>query len=346
MCIFNNAMTITRRTRKPCRQTSFRPMPCSAANPTHAIRQKALTLGFVSIGFAPILTQRQALGRLCGMTGEGRHGEMRYLETGQQKRADPCQLLPGAKTLISAALGYNLPEYTVPGPGMARISRHAVIEDYHRVLKRQLEQLLDFIRSLYEGKLQAIIAVDSFPVLEKVWAETARLGRTGKNTLLITPSSGSYVFLGEMLIDREIRESPPSLQGSCGACRICLESCPTGALLEAGKLDARRCISYLTIELKREFTEEESAMVGNWLFGCDICQEVCPANRSRKPAMKGLFSLKQELLKLTPDDILNLTGSGFRKLFYGTPIYRLGLKRLKRNARAVKQNLSPAQKTS
>lgn len=309
-------------------------------NPAITIRREALRIGIASIGFSPIRPQEKAIACISGMIEEKRHGEMRYLETGISERADPSQLLPGVKTIISAALCYSRPEYHAPAPGTARISRYAVIDDYHRVVRRKLEELLSFIRTICDKPVQAVIAVDSSPVLEKAWAESAGIGKTGKNTLLNTTASGSYVFLGELLIDREIHDPAQELPNRCGACRNCIESCPTGALLEPGKLDARRCISYLTIELKREFTQEESRMVGTWLFGCDLCQESCPGNRSRKPAPEGLFTLKKELLGITPEDILNLTGSGFRKLFSGTPIFRIGLKRLKRNARAVKENLS------
>ncbi|MCF8216260.1 MAG: tRNA epoxyqueuosine(34) reductase QueG [Chlorobium sp.] len=309
-------------------------------NPAAMIRREALRLGITSIGFSPVIGQEKALARFSAMIAEKRHGEMKYLETGFPARADPSMLLAGIKTIISAALCYNRPEYPAPTSGIARISRHAAIDDYHRVVHRKLEELLAFIHTIYEKPLHAVITVDSSPVLEKAWAESAGIGRTGKNTLLNITASGSYIVLGELLIDREIREETMALPNHCGACRKCIENCPTGAIVEPGKLDARRCISYLTIELKRDFTAEESRMVGNWLFGCDLCQECCPANQSRKPAPEKLFAIKEELLYLTPEAILNLTGSTFRKLFSGTPIYRIGLKRLKRNARAVMENIS------
>lgn len=315
-------------------------MPRPEENPAALVRREALRLGFASIGFSPPAPQEKAFRRFSDMIGENRHGEMRWLETRLQERTDPSKHLPDIKTVVSTALSYNLPEYDAAAAGTARISRHAVIDDYHRVVHGKLEELLAFIRAIHDEPVQAIIAVDSAPLLEKAWAESSGIGRTGKNTLLLTPAAGSRVFLGELLIDLQIRERAGELPNRCGACQNCLDSCPTGALVEPGKLDARRCISYLTIELKREFTPDESRMVGDWLFGCDLCQESCPANESRKPAPEGLFTLKKELLALTPDDILNLTGSGFRRLFYGTPVYRIGLRRLKRNARAVKENLS------
>lgn len=315
-------------------------MPRPDENPALLVRREGLRLGFAAIGFSQPSPREKALERVLGMIEEKRHGEMRYLETRLQERADPELLLPGIKTVVSTALSYNLQEYHAEPPGNVRISRHAVIDDYHRIVQRKLEKLLAFIRTICDKPVQAVIAVDSSPVLEKSWAESSGIGRTGKNTLLLTPAAGSYVFLGELLIDLKIRENTLEIPNRCGACSSCIESCPTGALLEPGKIDARRCISYLTIELKREFTPDESRMVGDWLFGCDLCQESCPANESRKPAPEGLFTLKKELLALTPDDILSLTGSGFHRLFYGTPVYRIGLRRLKRNARAVKENLS------
>lgn len=309
-------------------------------NPAKAIRREALRIGIASVGFSPLRPQEKAIARISGMIAEKRHGEMNWLETGMAERADPELLLPGVKTVISVALSYNLPEYHASATDAARISRYALIDDYHRVVRNKLEELLTFIGTIYDEPVQAVIAVDSFPVLEKAWAESSGIGRTGKNTLLVANAYGSYLFLGELLIDREIREETKEIPNRCGACSICIDTCPTGALVEPGKLDARRCIAYLTIELKREFTPEESRMVGNWLFGCDLCQESCPANRSRKPAPPGLFTMKKELAGLTPEDILNLTGSGFRRLFSGTPICRIGLKRLKRNARAVKENMA------
>ncbi|MBM3421917.1 MAG: tRNA epoxyqueuosine(34) reductase QueG [Chlorobi bacterium] len=309
-------------------------------NLAKAIRREALRLGIASIGFSPLRPQEKAIARISGMIAEKRHGEMNWLETGMAERADPELLLPGIKTVISVALSYNLPEYHASATDGARISRYALINDYHRVVRNKLEELLTFIGTIYDKPVQAVIAVDGSPVLEKAWAENAGIGRTGKNTLLSTPASGSYVFLGELLIDLEILEPSHELPNRCGACSICIDTCPTGALMEPGKLDARRCISYLTTELKQEFTPEESRMVGNWIFGCDLCQESCPSNQSRKQAPPGLFTLKQELLGLTPEQILNLTGSGFRRLFSGTPIYRIGLRRLKRNAKAVMENLS------
>lgn len=304
------------------------------------IRQKAVALGFTAAGFSAIRPQHDAGLRLKQMIAEGRHGEMKWLETRMQEREDPRLLLEGAATVISAAMRYAAfpPEHA--GSRSSGISRYAVITDYHRVVASALQELLDFIRSHARRPVAGRVCVDGAPVFEKAWAEKSGLGRIGKNTLLIVPSAGSGVFLGELLLDLELKPDEPSpLDDPCGNCTNCIDHCPTGALTAPGRIDATRCISWLTIELKREFTAEEAAMIGHRLFGCDRCQEACPHNRQENKApLHTAFAPRRELLDLTPEAVLTLTGSGFRKLFAGTPIERLGLRRLKRNAHAVFEN--------
>jgi len=301
------------------------------------IRKEAARLGFAALGFAAPTPQPVAMQRVTAMIEEHRNGEMHYLETNMAERANPALLLPNVQTIISTAISYNYPiEYR---KGFPKISRYALIEDYHTVVRTKLEELLAAIKRIMGEPLAAFIAVDSSPLLEKNWAEVAGIGKTGKNTLLKVPSAGSYIFLGEILLDREIRSTPLMLPNYCGSCQACLESCPTGALIAPGKIDASRCISYLTIELKRDFTPDEAAMIGEWLFGCDLCQEACPYNQQASISAHESFTIRQELLNLSTEEILNLTKSSFRKLFYGTPIFRIGLRRLKRNARAVEENL-------
>jgi len=281
--------------------------------------------------------------RVTAMVQEHRNGAMGYLEERMAERANPELLLPGLKTIISAAMSYNYPiEYRA---GFPKISKYALLDDYHTVLRTKLEALLEAIKKILGEPLNALIAVDSLPLLEKNWAEEAGIGKTGKNTLLKVPSAGSYVFLGEILIDREIRATTTvTLPNYCGSCRACMERCPTGALIAPGTIDAAKCISYLTIELKREFTAKEAKMIDEWLFGCDLCQEVCAYNQQASIKANESFRLRKELLNLSTESILNLTKSGFRELFYGTPIFRIGLRRLKRNARAVAENLKRAEK--
>lgn len=292
------------------------------------IRRKALDLGFCAAGVAAAEPLNEAIAEYRAMIAEKRHGEMGYLETGLEARANPELLLPGLKSVLSVALPWPAP--ATP----CAISGYAGIPDYHHVVGELLTELLDFIRSICDQPVNGRACVDSSPVLEKGWAEAAGIGRIGKNSLVIAPGHGSRVFLGELLLDLVLEPDQPLDWNACGDCTACLDACPTGALTAPGKLDARRCISYLTIELKREFTDEETAMTNDWLYGCDHCLDACPHNADKASAYPG-FEQKEELVSLTPEKTLELTNSQFRKLFAGTPALRLGLRRLKRNARAA-----------
>ena len=294
-----------------------------------SIRRKALDLGFCAAGFTVVRPLPEAMAEYRAMLAEGRHGEMTYLETGLDARANPELLLPGVKTVLSLALPWPAPDK----PGV--ISGYAIIADYHRVVGELLTELLDFIRSICDQPVNGRVCVDSLPVLEKAWAEAAGVGRTGKNTLLITPDYGSRVFLGELLLDIEIEPDVPLDWNPCRDCNACLDACPTGALAVPGKLDATRCISYLTIELKRDFTDEEAAMTDGLIYGCDRCIDACPHNAIVSSTIHPGFEPRAELVNLTASEILELTGSQFRKLFAGTSALRLGLRRLKRNAMAA-----------
>lgn len=302
------------------------------------ILQKALESGFCAAGFAAVTPSGEQNERLLDMIREKRHGEMTYMQNKLSLRTHPEKLLPQAKTVFSAAIPYSFPLET--NKESHRISRYALVDDYHHVVRNKLSQLLDFITATYPGHATGKVCVDSMPVFEKNWAEKAGLGKTGKNTMLIVPGIGSYVFLGEILLDIELPPSPTLQFDPCQECDACLRSCPTGALIEPGKIDARKCISYLTVELKRDFSRTESAMTGKWLFGCDICQEVCPHNAESPVKLASPeFAPKKELLGITPEQILSLTRSQFKTLFAATPVFRAGLKRLKRNANAVMENL-------
>lgn len=296
------------------------------------IRRKALDLGFCAAGFADAKPLSEALEEYRAMIDEGRHGEMGYLETGLEARANPELLLPGVKSVLSVALPWPAP--AKPGA----ISGYAVIPDYHRVVGELLAELLDFIRSICDQPVNGRVCVDSLPVLETGWAEAAGIGRSGKNSLLIVPGHGSRVFLGELLLDLELEPDTPLDWAPCEGCTACLDACPTGALTAPGKLDASRCISYLTIELKRDFTDEEAAVTDGWLYGCDHCLDACPHNANIEATGYPGFEQKKELVNLTPAKALELTNSQFRKLFAGTPALRLGHRRLKRNARAAVAN--------
>lgn len=301
----------------------------SPSNLKETIRKKALDLGFCAAGFAAVQPLTGAMEHYRTMLAEGRHGEMGYLETGLDARANPDMLLPGIRTVLSVALPWPATEKR------GHISGYAIIADYHHVIYGLLQELLGFIREESRQPVNGRICADSSPVLEKGWAEAAGTGRTGKNTLLIVPGYGSRIFLGELLLDLDLEPDKPLDWNPCGDCTACLDACPTGALTEPGKLDATRCIAYMTIELKREFTEKEAAITDGWLYGCDRCLDACPQNNRESIAAYRGFEPKKEIVNLTASQALELTGSGFRKLFAGTPVIRLGLRRLKRNARAA-----------
>lgn len=267
---------------------------------------------------------------------------MDYLED-YQKRVHPEQLLPGAKSVIVIAVNYYRPVDGVPA-GHGQIARYAYGRDYHKVLKNLLKQLEIFIlKNSPEAKTK--ICVDSSPLLEKNYAVRAGLGFIGKNTTLITPEFGSFVLLGEIICDLEL-EYDTEKTGTCGTCTRCLDACPTKAILGPGELDARRCISYLTIETSGPIPDEFHAAMGDRIFGCDICQEVCPYNKvNAKPvSLKAFKEVKIAGQTLSLDEILAIeTDEQFLQKFAGSPLMRAKRKGLQRNARiAVKNRASDA----
>ncbi|MCS7210454.1 MAG: tRNA epoxyqueuosine(34) reductase QueG, partial [Chloroherpetonaceae bacterium] len=254
-------------------------------------------------------------------------------------------------TVISVIANYFTPQNEMKGEVVredeavelenlrGKISIYAQRKDYHQVIKEKLYQLFEFVCECV-GEVNGRAFVDSAPMLDKAWAARAGLGWMGKHSNLINRSIGSYFFIGNLLLDCRLEPDAPLLKDYCGTCTACIDSCPTKAIIAPYQVDARRCISYLTIELKREFTDEEKAMLGEWLFGCDICQEVCPWTRFSKPTALLEFAPKPEVEHITEKEILEMTKSSFKRIFGDTPVFRTGLRRLKRNAKAVQENLN------
>jgi epoxyqueuosine reductase len=302
----------------------------------------ALALGFARAGIASIRRSEQAAERLASWLAAGRQGEMRYMAGGLD-RADPGALLPSSRSVVVVALPYgagpslklrrsaNGPELAVPLTG--KVARYAQGEDYHRVIKAKLERLGQAIEGLVGRAVERRACVDSAPLLERDFAVRAGLGFEAKSTLTIVPGGGSFVLLGELLIDLELAPTPALTSSGCGACTSCLTACPTGAFVGPYQLDARRCISYLTIELKGSVPRELRALIGQHVFGCDICQDVCPWNRSRH-APPADPELQARPALAAPDlvELLFLTSSGYRKLVRGTALARVSRSRLARNA--------------
>jgi epoxyqueuosine reductase len=301
-----------------------------------AIRAAALALGFARVGFCPIEPFVDAESAFEHWLARGHHGEMAFM-TGQS-RADPRALLPGAKTLIVVALAYDRgglasPLGERPLSPRALVARYARGADYHGVMKERLRALADRCAELSGRTLLARPCVDTAPLLEREAARRAGVGFTAKNTMTIAPGLGSYVLLGELLIDVEIAPSVAAVAAGCGSCRSCLDACPTGAFVDAYTLDARRCISYLTIELRGPIPRPLRPAIGRWVFGCDVCQEVCPFNHSSKPRPgDAALAPRPGISDLELCQLLALGSAGHRRLVRNSALKRINRACLQRNA--------------
>ncbi len=313
------------------------------------IRRVAREAGFVHVGITPArplpLHQR---GYRRAMA-EGRHAGMAYLAHDPDRREDPSRLLPGAKTVISVAAAYYQGDHGDPphDAPSGKIARYAWGRDYHDLIEPRLERLKAFI---LEREPHAMVrtAVDHAPVLERAYAQEAGLGFIGKHTLLITPNHGSWVFLAELITDLDLTCDAPAVT-QCGSCTRCLDACPTGALIAPFQLNAARCIAYLTIEHKGDIPDELRPAVGEWLFGCDVCQEVCPYNEGReeKDLLPGLEQRDGQGPWLTLEDAaMPRSRTAFDRRFVGTALRRAGGRGLRRNAEAVGQTLGQVSPSS
>lgn len=286
------------------------------------IKKTASGLGFPLCGLSPCESLPLQQEQLQQWLAEGRHGEMHYLAHHAEKRTNPALLVPGARSVVSVGLPcYPTAEQQPRAP---RIARYAFGEDYHFVIKEKLHLLLNRI-SEESGPVNGRAFTDTAPVMERIWAARSGLGWIGKNGLLLNQKYGSYVLLGEMIIDKETEYDTP-VANRCGTCTRCIDACPSGAFISPGCLDARRCLSYLTIEYKAPV--HPSSLHG-WMFGCDICQEVCPWNRDIPPTQEPAFRPSPELMSWTPDEWLVLTDEAFRLKFQRSPLMRAGLEKLK-----------------
>jgi epoxyqueuosine reductase len=287
---------------------------------TDLIKKKALEFGFSACGIAAATVLDEHRKPLNNWLEEGCHGEMHYMANHFEKRLDPRLLSEGARSVIVVLMNYY-PEKSLPAHQPYLISRYAYGTDYHFVIKEKLRQLQDFI-ARESGESQYRIFTDSAPVLERAWASRAGLGWIGKNSMLITPRKGSYFFIGEIITSLELTNDKPYGGDYCGDCSRCIDACPTQAIRNDRSIDARRCISYLTIEKKGEIAEEFHQKYKQWIFGCDICQEVCPWNRFSDPHQEGQFMINEEVRNMTPKEWDNLDKETFNRLFRKSPLKR------------------------
>jgi epoxyqueuosine reductase len=302
---------------------------------TRHVKAEALGLGFDLVGVAR--ADRVADDdRLAEWLTRGYHGTMAWMANHFEKRIDPRELVPGCRSIVCVGLVYHRPAGEAPQPEGLEVATYAWGEDYHRVLKDKLARLLERGRAL-EPTFEGRAFVDSAPVMDKYWAEHAGLGWRGKNTNLLNVRLGSFLFLGEILTTAEL---VPDLPGTdhCGTCTRCIEACPTGALVEPYVLDARRCISYWTIEHRDALEPAEEEAVGEWLFGCDVCQDVCPWNRDAPAATEERLAPRGDAWPATLDDLLTLSPAEFGRRFGDTAIERTRRRGLVRNAAIVAGN--------
>ncbi len=307
------------------------------------ITEKALGLGFQACGFAPAQLGPEALRRLSQFIAEGMHGQMDWLADRAEQRSHPRNLWPDARSVIVLGMSYapeGDPLETLEKPDRGNISVYARNRDYHDVIKGKLKTLTQFIVSRLGG--EAKVFVDTAPVMEKPLAEQAGLGWQGKHTNLVSRAHGSWLLLGEIFTTLEIERSPPR-GGGCGSCERCLKICPTDAFPAPYRLDATRCLSYLTIEHRGPIPEQFRASMGNRIYGCDDCLAVCPWNRFAGAASEAKLQARPELTAPRLAELAGLDDAGFRKLFAGSPVKRIGRDRFVRNvAIAVGNSAEPA----
>ena len=296
---------------------------------TKIIKEESKNLGFFFCGISKARFLEQEARDLEQWLRKGYHGEMTYMENHFDLRVNPERLFPGAKSVVSLALNY-FPSAENKMPGKAKVSKYAWGEDYHRVIRKKKKKLLRFLKEEI-GEIQGRGFVDSAPVMDKVWAKNSGLGWVGKNTNLINPRAGSFFFLAELVLDIPLVYDGP-IKDYCGTCTRCIDACPTDALTEPYKIDARKCISYLTIELKGEIDNRFKGKMEDWVFGCDICQDVCPWNRFSKTHTEPQFNPLSDILNGRETYWLEISDELFGKKFGKTALKRSGLKGMKRNA--------------
>ena len=299
------------------------------------IKEQALRLGFDLVGIVPARALEEEGEHLQEWLRRGLQGEMRWMERDPAKRTDPRLLLPSARSVVVVALNYYTPHNHTDDPATGKISRYAWGDDYHDVVGDKLKRLLAWIKEEWpeaEGKT----CVDIQPMMDKAWAERGGLGWIGKHSNLITREYGSWVFLGELLLNLELEYDAEGVQDHCGNCTLCLEACPTNAIIEPYVVDSARCISYATIELRAPALPEDVAgKMEGWLYGCDICQDVCPWNRFEQPTAEARFEPRSANVNASLSDILELTPDAYSERFRRSAIKRAKLSGLQRNARAL-----------
>lgn len=297
------------------------------------IKNEAKRLGFISCGISKAQFLEEEAPRLENYLNKNMNGQMHYMEKHFDKRLDPTKLVEGSKSVVSLLFNYY-PEQTQV-ENTYKISKYAYGMDYHFVLKDRLKDLLNFIQEEI-GEVSGRAFTDSAPVLDKAWAAKSGLGWVGKHTLLLTQQRGSFYFVAELIVDLELEYDLPTTD-HCGTCTKCIDACPTQAITEPYVVDGSKCISYLTIELKDNIPSDFKGQYEDWIFGCDICQDVCPWNRFSKAHNEPLFNPHPELLSMTKKDWEEITEDVFKDIFQKSAVKRTKLEGLKRNIQFLRK---------
>ena len=296
------------------------------------VKKLAKQIGFSSCGISKARFLQEEEKNFENWLKKGYQGTMSYLEKNFDKRLDPQKLVPGAKSVISLTYNY-FPQKKTLNENSFIISKYAYGKDYHFIIKDKLKALFNLLKKEI-GNIEGRVFVDSAPIHERAWAKISGLGWIGKNSLLLNKKMGSYFFLAEIICDLDL-EYDSSVSDHCGTCTKCIDACPTDAITESQVLDANKCISYLTIENKNEIPKELSKSFNNYIFGCDICQDVCPWNKFAKPHNEKEFLPKEELSKFTKKEWQELTNETFNKIFKNSAVKRTKFEGLKRNFKAL-----------
>ncbi len=301
---------------------------------TNLIKTEAKRLGFLSCGVSRAEFLEEEAPRLEKWLNQNMHGEMRYMENHFDKRLDPTKLVEGSKSVVSLLLNYYPSEFQ-KDDNAPKISKYAYGTDYHFVIKDKLKQLLEYIQENI-GEVGGRAFVDSAPVLDKAWAAKSGLGWIGKHSNLLSQQVGSFYFIAELIIDLELDYDTPTTD-HCGTCTACIDACPTKAIVEPYVVDGSKCISYFTIELKENIPNDFKGQFDNWMFGCDVCQDVCPWNRFSKSHNEPLFDPHPELLSMTRQDWEEITKETFNKVFKKSAVKRTKYSGLVRNIKFLKE---------
>jgi len=291
------------------------------------IKAEAIRLGFMSCGISKAEFLEAEAPRLESWLKQNMHGEMSYMENHFDKRLDPTKLVEGSKSVISLLLNYYPSQFQQDDT--YKISKYAYGKDYHFVIKEKLKQLLQFIQQEI-GEVDGRAFVDSAPVMDKAWAAKSGLGWIGKNSNLLTKQVGSFYFIAELIVDLDLEYDLP-VTDHCGSCTACIDACPTQAIVEPYKVDGSKCISYFTIELKNELPNSYKNQFDNWMFGCDVCQDVCPWNKFSKSHNEPLFDPNPQLLNTSKKEWEELTKETFNEIFKKSAVKRTKFEGLKRN---------------